>query len=227
MLKNISKIKQVKFEEPRVGNKTELTPFEITLEFLPSFPSFIIDGDFSHELYSRSLILTVFNLQKRKWPSFVEYQVKTKTDPRKWLAQFEDLLFKNKQFFKEQDELEFYIGIVGVLTTTIDKLKLLELNQDIHLKSPQESVTILDLYQIAILFDYLKEMGIILPYDNKSLARLLHHLTGHSEQNLRTRGLGNIYSIKVETRDEEKQFNLIRVKDQIETLLNKIKSDLK
>ena len=70
-------------------------------------------------------------------------------------------------------------------------------------------------------------MGIILPYDNKSLARLLHHLTGHSEQNLRTRGLGNIYSIKVETRDEEKQFNLIRVKDQIETLLNKIKSDLK
>ena len=227
MLNNISKIKQVVFEEPRIGNKTELAPYEITLEFLPSFSSFIIDGDFSHELYSRSLILTVYNLQKRKWPSFLEYQTNIKTDPRKWLSQFEDLLFKNKTYLKEQDENEFYNGIMEMVKEAIDKLKLIELNPNINLKSPQESISTLDLYQTAILFAYLKESGIILPYDNKSLAKLLHHLTGHSEQNLRTKGLGNIYSIKGETRNEEKQYNLIRVKNQIEGLLKKIKSDLK
>jgi hypothetical protein len=91
----------------------------------------------------------------------------------------------------------------------------------------------LDIYQSALLFDYLRESRIIQNYSNASLAKILSVLTGHSEQNLRTnKGFGAIAYIKS---DKEKNksaatgdfYNLTQVKEALLEIISIIDAEIK
>jgi len=228
MIRNIANIKYIIFEEHNVAAiRSNNNPYEITLEHSPSFTSFVIKGEFSDELYCRCVVMKIYELPKRKWKELFSFQIQNKIDPHKWISQVEDLFKKNMKFFREEGEESFYSEVMTLVGAQIDELKLLELDPKLKFKYPPAVIKALDLYQTSILFDYLKGADAILPYDNKSLAKLLHHLTGHSEQNIRTNGLAHIHTIKNEVRAKEGKHNLKKVKTLIEGLLAQINSDLK
>lgn len=89
-------------------------------------------------------------------------------------------------------------------------------------KEKGRKIETLDIYQSALFFQYLKETGIILPYDPNSLAKFIAHLTGHSEQNVRTcKGFSVIDQIK-----SDKAGNAVEMKGHPNYNLTKIKTAL-
>lgn len=96
-----------------------------------------------------------------------------------------------------------------------------------------KKINTLDIYQSALLFHYLKEAGIVLSYHPNSLSKFVSHLTGHSEQNLRTKsGFGVIDHIKSgqvgnhEKCKENPQHNLIRVKEELSKIVTAVTAEI-
>lgn len=92
----------------------------------------------------------------------------------------------------------------------------------------------LDKYQSALLFHYLKHAGAT--YDHLSynkLAPLIHQLTGHSQNNLRTECLNQIQEIKMGDVGNKleliknKAYNLEQVKVVLRDMINELERDLK
>lgn len=74
--------------------------------------------------------------------------------------------------------------------------------------------------QLALLFYYLKESKIILPYEDKSLSKLVMYLTGYSENTLRQDSFRQIHDLKTKS-------NLEILKDALSTIVKGIDKELK
>lgn len=92
---------------------------------------------------------------------------------------------------------------------------------------------ILDKYQTALLFNYLREKEIILKgYSNAGLAKIAAALTGHSENNLRTEdGFGviaRIKSDKLKNSDKAKgeYYNLNTLNAALKQIIDQINEDI-
>ena len=103
-----------------------------------------------------------------------------------------------------------------------------ELPSDFSLQSRETNQDAsLDIRQSAILFYLLRKHKAIIPYSDASLAKFVHYLTGYSESNLRTRkGLGNYWSIIKENREGISNYNAIKVKEFLETVLEDLEKQL-
>ncbi|MCD4792126.1 MAG: hypothetical protein K8R54_02750 [Bacteroidales bacterium] len=73
-------------------------------------------------------------------------------------------------------------------------------------KKVNMKIDALDIRQTALLFDYLEQAKLILPYNNTNKAYFAHFLTGHAKEKIRTdKGFGMIESIR---KDREKPKNM-------------------
>jgi len=99
-------------------------------------------------------------------------------------------------------------------------------------KVPNGKSVQLDIRQSALLFHYLVEANIFLPYDASPLAKLAHHCTGHSRENIRRRdGFAVLEDIKKDivvdkTRFTGKSFNLRQTKNALLSLIKLIDKDI-
>ena len=53
-----------------------------------------------------------------------------------------------------------------------------------------------DIYETAILFEYLKEKEMIKNYPVETLSKMIHYLTGHSENTIRTKAFSQVGFLK-------------------------------
>lgn len=116
------------------------------------------------------------------------------------LRSFYDKLYYdyNKRFLDEG-----YTPPQGVIRYQLELPKNFDLNE---IKPRPESPK-LDIRATAILWFLLKEHGLTLDYSFISYAKLVHYLTGHSVQNLRTKkGFGNIGILL----DDKKRLEIVR-----------------
>jgi len=93
-------------------------------------------------------------------------------------------------------------------------------------------VPVLSKDQLALLFHYLKESKIILPYDDTSMSKLAMFLTGFSDKTLRQDSFGKIYDLKKEIPGSSKksgnnQSNLEILRDTIKGMLKEIDKEIK
>lgn len=99
--------------------------------------------------------------------------------------------------------------------------------------SPTSTTGVLDIYQTALFFYYLKKHKGINPVSAKSLARLVSSLTGHSEHNIRTeKGFGaiaNIFADKAKNQNfsDVPNYNLIVLKTFLQGIINDIENQEK
>jgi hypothetical protein len=105
-----------------------------------------------------------------------------------------------------------------------------ELISDIHEQTSSKGI--LDIYQTALLFFYLKKHQAINPVNCNSLAKYVSALTGHSEQNIRTNkgfgAMGDILSDKAKNQyyKEEPNYNLITVKEFMQKIVDDIEKQI-
>jgi hypothetical protein len=130
--------------------------------------------------------------------------------------------------------------IENILRYIDDKIALLESfesvneNKSDNQKSRDNSpVTKIDQYQVTLLFEYLKEVGVIKQFDsNISISEAVSKLTGFSKHHLRTRCFPYIWQIKsgkvgnINSIKKDSDFNLKIVKNLIMEVNNKIIEDL-
>lgn len=101
-----------------------------------------------------------------------------------------------------------------------------------QLKTPREATGVLDIYQSALLFHYLRKYRGIMLHTEKSLARIVSALTGHSEQNIRTdKGFGSIANIiadktKNKNFKEIPNYNLVIVKDFLQNIIDELDREI-
>ncbi|ALI98920.1 hypothetical protein [Rufibacter tibetensis] len=88
----------------------------------------------------------------------------------------------------------------------------------------------LDTYQIALLFQLLRDQGVFINYSNESLAEIANILTGHSEQNIRGgKGFSKIQHIiedkvKIKRFSDNENHNLSSVKNLLNDILTQVNS---
>jgi hypothetical protein len=130
--------------------------------------------------------------------------------------------------------------IENILAYIDDKLALVKTFESIsedktekHKTRDNKPVTKLDQYQVALLFEYLKEVDAIKVFDSYSgIADEVSKLSGFSKQHLRTRCFPNIWQIKtgimgnITSIKEDPDINLKTVKNLILEINNKIHEDL-
>jgi hypothetical protein len=98
---------------------------------------------------------------------------------------------------------------------------------------PTTSTGILDIYQTALLFYYLKKYKAIIPLTYTSLAKLVGALTGHSEQNIRTeKGFGaiaDIFADRVKNQNfkDQPNYNLLILKEFMMKIIDDIELQMK
>ncbi len=143
-------------------------------------------------------------------------------------------LKRQEYYEKIQKEINFYITKLTELrnlqmppvdeninhkqTITIgDDFKFPKLRTDY----PEIPQTVLNKEQSALLFHYLMEKNIILPYDAKSISKIVSMLTGYSDETLRQNAFGHIHDIK------NKTSNLETLKTNLLALIQEIDKDLK
>lgn len=112
----------------------------------------------------------------------------------------------------------------------------LELDSQQKLPKPIQSpkITSLDRYQTALLFHYLKEENLILPYSDVALGKLVGLLSGHSSNTLSKNGFGAINYVKsdhpeavnkVESKGI-KNYNLNKVKTKLQAIIREIEEEI-
>jgi hypothetical protein len=93
-----------------------------------------------------------------------------------------------------------------------------------------KSLTTLDRYQTSLLFHYLNVHGVILDFDNISLATIIEVLTAHSAHNIRTECLNQIPRIiKDKEKDHthnESNYNLITVREILRAVISDIEKEI-
>lgn len=101
-----------------------------------------------------------------------------------------------------------------------------------NMETPEKVNEALDIYQTALLFDYLRRYKGILPYKDIGLAKLVSTLTGHSDQNIRTtKGFGAISYIisdKAKNKNHAKtpNYNLTTVKQFLQIIIDEIDREI-
>lgn len=142
-------------------------------------------------------------------------------------------------------EIEFYINRLTEIQNEIDSESDIGKNRELVLKiegelnlprlkldRPELGELILNKDQVGILVQYLKDTKVILPYDAKSLSKIVSILTAYSENTLRNEVFREINTLKDEvvhsTKNSVKPVtNLQVVHEYLMTLISTINSDLK
>jgi len=165
-----------------------------------------------------------------------------------------DILFRTKDEVKERVyteirlELLFYKTnleiILQDLYTSENSLKDKNIETKVEIiigddfkfsQLKQIGNTILDKYQTALLFDYLRKKELILRVyeeNNDALSKLVAALTGHSDQNLRTKdGFGAIANIKSDNlknklKADSSNYNLNVVRKALLLIISQIDEDI-
>lgn len=82
---------------------------------------------------------------------------------------------------------------------------------------------VLDIKQTALLFFLLRKHKATINYSDRSLAQIVHYLTGHSKDNLRThKGFGQIWNIMKETRQDTANYNLKKLRGFLQGMIQEI-----
>jgi len=84
----------------------------------------------------------------------------------------------------------------------------------------------LDTEQCVLFFDLLRSMGIIGKYDNPSLAKLVHYLTGWSEKCLREDLGTNFREIKKFKQGKPSDFNLQVLRTNLLEMLEEVEKEI-
>lgn len=150
---------------------------------------------------------------------------------------YKNFYFKIQEFIHETYQ-KYDKGLLTNQTPDeIANLKLefrpiFNINEDIKLsKYPNREIyKVLDKYQTALLFHYIMAKGIILDFNDKSLAKLISIMTPHSEQNIRTECLAYINQIiKDKTKDKnhpEPNYNLNCVRRALQEIIEDIDREI-
>ena len=149
---------------------------------------------------------------------------------------FESNLLKDKSEFLSV-QLNIIERCLILIKSRIDIVKFVEDTEvkkqgKVVRKTPEETIKKLDIYQSALLFNYLIKAGAILQFDsNNKLAPLISDLTGHSAQILRTECLNKIIDIvkgaegNIPELIKRKSHNLDRVESVVTEILGRIRED--
>jgi hypothetical protein len=149
---------------------------------------------------------------------------------------FESNLLKDKSEFLSV-QLNIIERCLILIKSRIDIVKFVEDTEvkkqgKVVRKTPEETIKKLDIYQSALLFNYLIKAGAILPFDsNNKLAPIISDLTGHSAQILRTECLNQIVDIVKGTQGNipellrRKSHNLDRIEAVIAEIQGRIRED--
>ena len=86
----------------------------------------------------------------------------------------------------------------------------------------------LDIKQTAILFYQLKKHKAIYPFSDQALAKLVSNITGHSEQNIRTKkGFGAYWDLIKESREGMTNFHAKKVKEFLQAIIDELDKEIK
>lgn len=174
------------------------------------------DGSYNYSMFTDFFYYT--KLQK----STIKYLIVETKKLRKMLDDTHEIELRESIIYPDYQQREIAPAVKKIILTP--EVKLTDKNIDAKIDK-------LDRYQSALFFHYLKEIKIILPYEDTSLARLVYYLTGHSEQNLRTKGFAYIKRIK---EDKEKNqnykdtpnYNLTAINTVVKEILSMVDKDI-
>jgi hypothetical protein len=176
--------------------------------------------------------------------NITEYETKLNSRT-KWLYLYKDI---DKGFLKSEGLSDSIIENISSIflclkyniIETLESIKKFEnpnysekgidVPEDIfsNVTTPLNTTGVLDIYQTALLFYYLKKHKEIIPVSYTSLSRLVAALTGHSFQNIRTdKGYGAIAYIlsdksKNQNFKDSPNYNLIILKDFLQNIIDDI-----
>jgi hypothetical protein len=162
------------------------------------------------------------------------------------------LTLEDLQKDAEKEREDAYKSIKAEITFYIKKLTLLKEKQTVSENQPTsnnttitlgdnfnfpilkttnpDTIPILSKDQLALLFHYLRENKIILPYDDKSISKLVMNLTGYSDETLRQNSYRKIHDLKKEiphnNRNSEKS-NLLILSEALKKVLKEIDKEIK
>jgi hypothetical protein len=131
-------------------------------------------------------------------------------------------------------DLKSEIDVKNELLQKVDYTSIhSELGLRLGSKNKDERITRLDIRQTALLYKYLMDHGAIISMPNMHLSELLHHLTGYSDQKIRTdEGLGVIRDIEKGKKAKhnfwsDKNKNLKAVKELLNEVISIVESKIK
>ena len=215
--KKENKIKNAKREKVKTSvsdrnNKSTASTFKVISEneakqFLEAgMPIVSLDIDYINKDY----LTTYFNCIDTATTAFADT-----------IAPFMELYSQNKIPTSTPIKIEFPMAeLTKAIAATLDTSSVdAEMEKRIN---NMPKATRLDKYQSAILFHYLKEQKVIINYDASTLAKLIHFLTGHSANTLRTEAIGRIHDIQIEDLKGTKGHNLIVVKNLLENIITEM-----
>lgn len=128
-------------------------------------------------------------------------------------------------------EILFYLGAKIDLLKEIGEYET-SIKTQTKAKKSIEPLKVLNLYQTALLFSYLREVEVISYTSSNSIAPIVNLLTGHSSQNIRTKAFDYIPDVKSGKEGDKNQtlkdpnINLKQVKDVVLKILAKVNEDL-
>ena len=196
--------------------------------------------------YINALSDKLVKTRKSKRNDFIDYQTSLREDKLTFLEELNDMFVDYETQFDEED-YNLTSDYKDIISDKIDSLKndvtdnyasnpsrpfyepaVIQLPEDFKLTSMNLKASGLDINQTAILFYMLRKKDAFLNYNDSDLAKFAHYLTGHSEQNLRTRkGFGAIQDIMDQYRQGESSFNLKSLKIFLEELIEDIDNEIK
>jgi len=98
----------------------------------------------------------------------------------------------------------------------------INLPENFSLRKENLKIDSMTISQSTILFHYLREEELTINYNDSSLSKFIHYLTGHSEQNIRTKGLGQIYHLVNDSKKGVDFYDLKQVKQHLENIIKNI-----
>lgn len=141
-----------------------------------------------------------------------------------------------KRYYKlAKDEIDYYLKELNLIKLSLVSQKSNNHNSPIAItlspdfSFPQlrleypDAEPVLNKSQLALLFQYLKNEKLILPYEKSSLSSLVMHLTGYSENTIR-KDLTYLDDLKKPTK---RQNNLSILKDYLQKVITAIDTDIK
>jgi hypothetical protein len=157
---------------------------------------YIIDnGDYDDEIID----LITFKLY-----SYIQVQYNAISELVKFIDTQYDILILIIPTYKTDQELTAYQLLTEKyeiqkksIKQNLVESKTIILPENFSLPRMNLTISKLDIRQTALLFYYLREFELVLKYNDDSLVKIICALTGHSEQNIRTKkGFGIIQDIK-------------------------------
>ncbi len=249
--REISNYKKLDITEKFYKNhlKDEFTDLDLTTKEYANCGDFKKDGRLCDNCFFWAFTEKLIDLPHAKRKKFIEYQTSIREDKLTFLEEVSGMLNDYESQFNENDykiasefntiienkmqELKHPEDTGNGATSGIERLlgitqpTVYQLPENFKLTKQNIRIDRLDAYQSAILFYYLRNHKAIINYTDADLAEFVHYLTGHSEQNLRTKkGFGSIWDIISEERNGEKFFNAKAVKTLLQEIIDDIDSEV-